>query len=43
MKNISIAPLLYEMLLETSKGMRKKPEALLEELIKQAYLKRQQK
>jgi len=43
MKNINIAPLLYEMLLETSKRMRKKPEALLEELIKQAYLKGQQK
>lgn len=40
MKSIRITPLLYEMLVETSKRMRKRPEALLEELIKQAYLKR---
>jgi hypothetical protein len=40
LKNLSITPLLYEMLLEASKRARKKPEAFLEELIKQAYLKK---
>ena len=37
MKTIKISPLVYEMLLELSKNSRKKPEALIEDTIKDLY------
>jgi hypothetical protein len=37
MKNIKIGSLQYEMLIELSKASRKKPEAYLEEIIKDLY------